>query len=62
MADDDPSVPIEVEVVTAEVALGNAARLLYNAEVVTDLKLMERLEKLADSWIAIAQALMQREA
>lgn len=62
MADEEPCAPVEVEVITAEVALANAARLLYNAELITDLKLMERLEKLADSWIVIAQALMQREA
>ena len=63
MADEEPAAPpADVEVVDADVALANAVRLLYNAEVVTDLKLMERLEKLADSWIAIAHALMQREA
>lgn len=31
----------------------NAARLLRNAETVTDLALMERLEKVADSWISL---------
>jgi len=38
-----------------------AARLLLNAELETDLYRMERVEKLADSWIAIASVLQRRE-
>lgn len=47
--------------VTFEVALTNAERLLHAAEGETNLALMERLEKLADSWVAIAGLLIQRE-
>lgn len=46
---------------TAEEALNNAVRLLQAAETETNLALMERLEKLADSWIAVAGLLAQRE-
>jgi hypothetical protein len=48
------------EAVTAEGALANAARLLHNAEMVTDHSLMARLESLADSWIAIARTITDR--
>jgi hypothetical protein len=47
--------------ITVDVALDNAARLLRNAEGETDRHLMERLEKLADSWISIANTLVARE-
>lgn len=50
----------DVEPVTLDVALANAARLLRNAELETNLPLMERLEHLADSWIAIARTLAER--
>lgn len=43
--------------ITVDVALQTAARLLRAAEIETNLALMERLEKLADSWIAIARML-----
>ncbi|MET8335487.1 hypothetical protein ABZV14_11490 [Streptosporangium canum] len=46
---------------TVDIAIANAARLLYNAETITDLALMERLERLADSWVAIAQFLHERD-
>lgn len=47
---------------TAETALENAARLLQQAEVeLTNLPYMERLEKLADSWIQIAALCAERE-
>lgn len=46
---------------TSDEALANAARLLHAAEAETNLALMERLEKLADSWIGIAGQLMERE-
>lgn len=49
------------EPITIEVALQSAARLLRNAEVETNLALMERLEKLADSWLGVAALLLQRE-
>jgi len=45
---------------TVDVALANAARLLHNAELETNLPLMERLEHLADSWIAIARTIAER--
>lgn len=47
--------------VTVDSSVANAARLLLNAEMVTDHSLMQRLESLADSWIAIARTLMERE-
>lgn len=46
---------------TFDEAIGNAARLLQNAEGETNLALMERLEKLADSWISIANLIRERE-
>jgi hypothetical protein len=46
------------EVPSVNTALLNAARLLQNAEMETDLLKMERIEKLADSWIQIAGMLM----
>jgi hypothetical protein len=48
--------------VTVEDAVANAVRLLQAAEMETNLALMERLEHLADSWIAIAGLLTHREA
>lgn len=49
------------EAVTVETAMANAARILHNAEMETNHATMERLEKLADSWIAIASQLIARE-
>lgn len=46
---------------TLDEALANASRLLNNAELETNLALMERLEKLADSWVSIAGLLLQRD-
>jgi hypothetical protein len=46
------------ELPTVEAALKNAARLLHDAELETDLKKMERTEKLADSWVSIAGVLV----
>lgn len=46
------------ELPTMEMALCNAARLLHDAELETDLKKMERVEKLADSWISVAGVLV----
>jgi hypothetical protein len=42
-------------------ALGNASRLLINAETITDHSLMERLEHLADTWVGIANLIHDRE-
>ncbi|MGH3319868.1 MAG: hypothetical protein ACRDN9_06735 [Streptosporangiaceae bacterium] len=47
--------------VDTEQAIHNAARLLDAAEAETNLALMERLEKLADSWIGLAHLLHERE-
>jgi hypothetical protein len=47
--------------VTVDEALANATRLLQAAEAETNLLLMERLEKLADSWVQIAALLNERE-
>jgi hypothetical protein len=46
---------------TIDTALVAASRLLNAAEMETNLALMERLEKLADSWVSIAGLLVQRE-
>lgn len=47
---------------TADEALGNAARVLAEAELErTNVALMERLECLADTWIRIAVVLTDRE-
>ena len=47
---------------TFEEAILNAARLLQEAELeVANLPRMERLEKLADSWIAIASQIREKE-
>lgn len=46
---------------TVDTALQNAARLLRNAELETNHVLMERIEKLADSWVSIAALLAQRD-
>ncbi|MFF7190503.1 hypothetical protein ACFZAR_36030 [Streptomyces sp. NPDC008222] len=48
------------QLLTVDTALANAARLLHNAELETNLPLMERLEHLADSWIAVARTLAER--
>ena len=61
MSDDQPPAPAAADPLTVDGTLANAARLLLNAEVVTDHSLMQRLESLADSWIAIARTLMERE-
>ena len=45
------------ETVTFQSALATAARLLHHAELECDLAKMERIEKLADSWISIASML-----
>lgn len=55
-----PQPAIQEPQLTPDVALANAARLLHNAELETNLPLMERLEHLADSWIAIARTLVER--
>ena len=44
-----------------ETSLSHAARLLLNAELITDQALMQRLESLADSWIAIARTVIERD-
>lgn len=59
--DDETPIAATTAPVTVDGAIGNAARLLQNAEMITDLALMERLERLADSWIAIARTVAERE-
>lgn len=56
----DADIP-QTETMTSQSALANAARLLRNAELETNLALMERLEHLADSWLAIASMLVVTE-
>lgn len=46
---------------TFDEAIANAARLLQAAELETNLAMMERLEKLADSWVSIANLIRERE-
>ncbi|MFF0409072.1 hypothetical protein ACFYUY_01380 [Kitasatospora sp. NPDC004745] len=52
-------VPAPIVPVTFEMALDNAARILRNAELETNLPVMERLERLADSWIALARTITE---
>lgn len=54
-----PTVPEPVT--TSAQAMAHAVRLLHAAEGETDRGLMERYEKLADSWIALAAIQTQRE-
>jgi hypothetical protein len=59
--DGERAQPVTQEMpITVDTALANAARLLHNAELETNLPLMERLEHLADSWIAVARTLAER--
>ncbi len=53
--------PADTTGLTFAQALANAARLLNNAEAETNLMLMERVEKLADSWVNIAALILQRD-
>jgi hypothetical protein len=55
----EPEQDPDVEVITVDTALGNAVRLLQHAEMESNLALMERLEGLADSWLNVAQILLQ---
>ncbi len=48
------------DVPTVDECVGNAARLLRQAEMTTDLALMERLEGVSDSWRALAGLLHER--
>ena len=57
MADTPPTAPAQTGPMTSQSALVNAARLLHAAELETNLALMERLEHLADTWVAIANML-----
>ncbi len=47
--------------ISVDEAIENACRLLRAAEVETDRQMMERLERLADSWVSLAGLLNQRE-
>ena len=48
--------------ISAEQAIENASRLLEAAELeLTNLPLMERMEELAGSWLAVAHLVMERE-
>lgn len=46
---------------TADEALANAIRLYRAAEMETNLALMERLEKLGDSWVGLASTMRSYE-
>jgi hypothetical protein len=50
------STPTE-DAVTVQSALKNAAQLLRNAELESDLTRMERIEQLAACWVEIARLL-----
>jgi hypothetical protein len=47
--------------VTTDEAIANSARLLSNAELETDLGRMERMQELAETWLAIAHLLSERD-
>lgn len=55
-----PQPAVQEPPLTVDAALANAARLLHNAELEPNLPLTERLEHLADSWIAVARTLVER--
>lgn len=57
MTTEAPRPTAETTPVTFQGAFSDAARLLHNAELECDLAKMERVEKLADSWINIAAML-----
>lgn len=60
MADEDNETPVaNAEILSVETALANSVRLLRMAEFETDRQLMERLERLADSWANVAALLMR---
>lgn len=61
---DHVTVPLAqpVELPSAEQALAEAIRILRMAELETDRQLMERYERLADSWIMIANILFAHRA
>lgn len=46
---------------TFDEAIANAARLLRHAETETNLAVMERLERLGDSWLDLARLVNDRE-
>ncbi|MEK9524024.1 hypothetical protein MIU24_32325 [Streptomyces venezuelae] len=46
---------------TSAEAIDNAVRILQAAEAETNLALMERLDELASSWLAVANLLSERE-
>lgn len=60
MSGEVPLTNPSVTAVTTDTALLNAVRLLQNAETITDLTLMQRLNDLADSWLEIAALLNER--
>ncbi|WP_267244361.1 hypothetical protein [Streptomyces sp. PR69] len=48
--------------ITAEQAVEHATRLLEKAEMeLTNIKLMERYDELACSWLTVAHLLMEKE-
>lgn len=53
--------PTTTETITFDAAIGHAGRLLRNAELEADLHRMERVEKLADSWVSIAELIASRD-
>ena len=61
MSDERPPAPAPPTPITVETSLNHAARLLLNAELITDQALMQRFESLADSWIAIARTVVERD-
>jgi hypothetical protein len=56
---DEPAKDGGLEVLSISGALGNAVRILRNAEMERDLALMERLTDLADSWLGVAALITQ---
>lgn len=61
MSNNQSPAPSATAPLTVDSSLAHAARLLLNAEVVTDHALMQRLESLADSWISIARTILERD-
>lgn len=60
MDEDEEATPVtHIDVISVEIALTHACRLLHMAELETNLAVMERFEKLADSWMGMAALLMR---
>ncbi|MER8030723.1 hypothetical protein ABTZ78_17390 [Streptomyces bauhiniae] len=61
MSSETPPAPAASAPITVNGALAQAARLLRNAEMISDHALMLRTESLADSWASLARIALERD-